>query len=162
MLLVAPGTALSQGGIEAGWADPPPALNGTIGAAEWASATELQLTPGEVNGEEAQGFGQQVSADDVTGWLYLMNDERYLYVAATLDIGAPAADPDYWLARFWVAFEDEPVIGDGRWTSDLCSQNPDEGVLGSFQEYSRRRDYDYFVGIAEEYPCSPIHWAPPG
>jgi hypothetical protein len=63
MLLVAPGTALSQGGIEAGWAYPPPALDGTI----WASATELQLTPGEVNGEEAQGFGQQVSADDVTG-----------------------------------------------------------------------------------------------
>lgn len=172
MLLALPGTALSQGGIEAGWADAPPTLDGTIGTTEWADATRVALTPveGGVSGlslggfGEGHAFGQEVSANQVSGWLYLMNDERYLYVAGTLDIGAPAGDPDYWLTFLQLVFEDEPTIGDGRWAADLCAQNPDEGVLLSTQEYSPGGDYDYdyFVPTAEEDWCSPWQPDPPG
>jgi hypothetical protein len=178
-LLILPATAFSQGGVVSGWTDTPPTLNGKVGPAEWSSAAKVALyTMGKA---DAGAFGldgwleklpvsaEEVTAQQATGWLYFMNDAQYLYLAATLDIGAPAGDPDYELSILAFVFEDEPQIGDGRWAANLCSQNPDEGALVSLHEGGWKLggaptsdlDYDYFVPVSEAEACDP-QFNPPG
>jgi hypothetical protein len=176
-LLTIPGTALSQGSVQSGWADPSPRINGALGRGEWAYAGRVALHPAGMGDHSllspdpplsSLDLGQEVSPKQATGWLYFMNDARYLYLAATLNIGAPLGDPDYALSGFAFIFEDEPVIGDGAWAANLCSQNPDEGLLGSIHEqlhFPLRPDvdidYDYFIAVAEEGSCS-LLLDPPG
>jgi hypothetical protein len=98
-----------------------------------------------------------------------MNDAHYLYLAATLDIGAPAGDPDYVLSILAFLFEDEPKIGDGRWAANLCSKNPDEGAVVSLSAHApgvglgagSDVDEDYFMPISEEGSCD-LQFDPPG
>jgi hypothetical protein len=178
-LLAVPATALSQGTVESGWTDSPPNLNGKRGPQEWAAATKLALTIGTTIAPSPPGlegildtdeiFAEDVSPQQATGWLYLMNDANYLYFALTLDIGAPPGDPDYWRSILVFLFEDEPKIGDGRWAANLCSQNPDEGAVVSLSTNLRSPglgatadvDYDYFVPIAEGGSCT-FEFDPPG
>jgi hypothetical protein len=109
-------------------------------------------------------LGEEVSTKQVTGWARFMNNARYLYLAATLDIGAPAGDPDYYFSDFVFFFEDEPVIGDGMWAANLCTQNPDEGayVSESFNFGEGDYDYDYFAPASEDDFCYPFQANPPG
>jgi hypothetical protein len=174
-LLAVPATALSQGTVESGWTDSPPSLNGRLGSGEWAAATRLALTisttitpshpglDGILDGREI--LVEEVSPQQATGWLYLMNDAKFLYLAATLDIEAPSGDPDYFVSLLEFYFEDEPRIGDGRWAANLCSENPDEGMIRSLssnmaslgldllQVAAADVDLDYFESIAEEGFC---------
>ncbi len=49
-LLAVPATALSQGGVQSGWTDSPPNLNGRLGPGEWADVARVNLHPSEANG----------------------------------------------------------------------------------------------------------------
>jgi hypothetical protein len=148
-----------------------------MGAGEWAPATRISLTTLEVSEAEELLLPEtdplellselvqesEVSPSQATGWLYLMNDANNLYLAITLDLGAPAGWPTAASTSWRLYFEDEPVIGDGRWAADLCSENPDEGAYLSTHTHnpSGQLDQDIFVAVAEEGGCSPVV-APPG
>ena len=136
-LLAMPATVFAQGGVEAGWASSAPSLDGTIGAAEWANGALVALIPSTIITEppvaDATGgqrgmvpMGQDLSPAQESGWARFMNDDRYLYVAVSLDIGAPAEVPDQAQDMLSLWFEDEPTVGDGTWAASHCSQNPDD------------------------------------
>ena len=171
-LLAIPATVLSQDGVPSGWTDDPPTLNGAFGPGEWANATKVDLYPYEYGheaaplGGKARGLalGEDVSPQQVSGWARFMNDNRYLYLAVSLDIGAPGGDPDYWSSKLFFAFEDEPIMGDGLWAANLCSQNPDEGGFGSVSDHypGTDYDYDYFAPASEDDWCFPWQYGPPG
>ena len=167
-LLAFPATALSQGGIVSGWTNSPPTLNGKFAASEWADGTRVSLHPIEENATAELGvlsLGEDVSPQQVSGWARFMNDADFLYLAASLDIGAPAGDPDYFMSQLVFFFEDEPPIGDGKWRANWCSQTPDAGAFFSDSgDYSGSDyDYDYFVPLAENEsdPCD-FEADPPG
>jgi hypothetical protein len=163
-LLAIPATALSQDGIESGWTDSPPTLNGKFAPGEWTDGTQVALHPIDMFAPTALGgepgdlaLGEDVSPQQVSGWARFMNDERYLYLAATLDIGAPAGDPDYLSAFVYFFFEDEPIIGDGKWAANWCAQDPDEGIFASLAP----PNHDYFYPWSEDDNCEG-QWRPPG
>lgn len=169
ILVALPAAVLAQGGVEAGWTDSPPTLDGARAAGEWAAATRVALTT--EGGSVATDFALpeldplgllpdaamegEVSPSQATGWLYLMNDARNLYLAVTLDLGAPAGWPDAAKTRWLLLFEDEPVIGDGLWAADLCAENSDEGYFESDHAHTpqAQADADGFTSYAEEGPC---------
>ena len=177
VLLTLPAAVLAQGGVEAGWTDSPPTLDGDRTAGEWAAATRVALSTTIYS--EATGFALpeldplgilpdaalegEVSPSQTAGWLYLMNDARNLYLAVTLDVGAPAGWPDSAVTAWNLYFEDEPVIGDGLWAADLCSEDPDEGVFANAHTHSgqAQSDSDAFGPYAEEGPCPGVA-DPPG
>jgi len=170
-LLALPAVAMAQDRLDAGWADTPPTVNGSMGATEWANASRVQLY-GSALGEgfslaELDRLGLlpqaaiegEVSPSQTIGWLYVMNDARNLYVAATLDMGTPAGWPVSALTTWGLVFEDEPIIGDDRWAADLCADNPDEGVLGTSHSHGPGLpplDADVFLPYAEQ----PFPWVP--
>jgi hypothetical protein len=172
-LLALPAVAMAQNGLVAGWADQPPTLDGTLGVAEWQKAAVVALIPttiitepaptettGEQNGTPP--LGQAASADQASGSVRFMNDSRYLYVAVSLDIGAPPATPDSAKEMLSLWFEDEPTVGDGEWASSDCSQNPDEGCFQSFYGLGKyAADYDQLGTMAQTGGCV---WtqSPPG
>jgi hypothetical protein len=176
-LLAAPGIALSGGGVQAGWTYAVPTLDGKIAAGEWAPATRITLST--IATADTQDFTLpemddlgllselaqegEVSPSQATGWLYLMNDANNLYLAVTLDLGAPAGWPDAAVTVWNLLFEDEPIIGDGRWAADLCSENPDEGVYASAHAHSPvgAAEGDAFSPHAEEGGCTDVPF-PPG
>jgi hypothetical protein len=90
-----------------------------------------------------------------------MNDDRYLYVAVSLDIGAPAGVPDGAQDMLTLWFEDEPPVGDGKWPANLCNQ-PDEGRVQSPRAYTPvdDDDADYFIPSAEHWCIAQVD--PPG
>jgi hypothetical protein len=179
MLLVLPATTLSQGAVQSGWAGPDVRLDGRLGPGEWANAARVRLNT-LVEADDLSLLSvdgplgnldqvPEVSPQQVTGWLRLMNDAQFFYAAATLDIGAPPGDPDYAMSMFHFLFEDEPVRGDGLWAANLCSQNPEEGALVSEHMHDHfppgpdwDYDYDYFTPAAEEGYCYPPQMDPPG
>jgi len=171
-LMAIPATALSQGGIESGWTYYPPNLNGKLASGEWTDATRVKLHPleGDFVAAPLGGqlgdltLGEDVSTEQVSGWARFMNDNRYLYLAVSLDIGAPAGDPDYWGTTFYFLFEDEPTLGDGRWAANFCTQSPDEGGYISKSAHYVGTDYDYdaFAPASEEGWCTPWQYDPPG
>lgn len=146
-LLALPAVAMAQDRLDAGWADTPPIVNGSMGATEWANASRVQLSvPASGEGfplAELDPLGLlpqaaiegEVSASLVTGWLYVMNDAQNLYVAATLDMGTPAGWPLSALTSSALYFEDEPLIGDDRWAAGSCVENPDEGSFVSSRSH---------------------------
>jgi hypothetical protein len=162
-LLAIPATAFSQDGIESGWTDSEPTLDGEIGTKEWSNATKVDLYDAPVPKAVGLDLGDDVSPQQATGWARFMNDDRYLYLAVSLDIGAPAGNPTYWRDKVFFGFEDEPTIGDGEWAADLCSENPDEGVFASVSGYSPGPsiDLDYFSPFSEASPCAQ-EYDPPG
>jgi hypothetical protein len=141
-LLVLPAAAMAQDHLDAGWADKPPTLDGTLGVAEWEKAAVVALIPTTIITEPAPTeatrdqdgtapLGQDLSPSQVSGSARFMNDNRYLYVALSLDIGAPPATPNSATEMLSLWFEDEPTVGDGQWAASDCSQNPDEGYFSS-------------------------------
>jgi hypothetical protein len=95
------------------------------------------------NGEEAEG------------WLYLKNDERYLYVGATMDIGEE--DPEWWGTELVVGFTDEPCGEpdawlDDEWEAATCEDDPGEGWFWAEegQEMSHWTTGPYFEPDSEE------------
>jgi hypothetical protein len=162
-LLAIPATAFSQDGIESGWTDSEPTLDGEIGTKEWSNATKVDLYDAPVPKAVGLDLGDDVSPQQATGWARFMNDDRYLYLAVSLDIGAPAGNPGMWSDKVFFGFEDEPTIGDGEWAAGVCSENPDEGVFGSVSAYSPggSTDLDYFVPLSEASPCAE-EYDPPG
>jgi len=180
-LLALPAVAMAQDGLDAGWADTPPTVNGSMGATEWANASRVQLyvfalgegfSPDELDplGLLPQAAIEgEVSPSQTTGWLYVMNDAQNLYLAATLDMGTPAGWPVSAATTWGLAFEDEPVIGDDRWAAASCAENPDEGVFASFRSHGPSMpqvEDDRFHPYAELpfpwVPCSSLPPAPPG
>jgi hypothetical protein len=173
-VLALPPTLLAQDGVQAGWADTPPNLDGKIGTAEWANSARVALIPSTIITEPSPAdatvgqsgmvpMGQDLSPAEASGWARFMNDDRYLYVAVSLDIGAPAGVPDRSQEGLSLWFEDEPPVGDGTWAASLCSQNADEGYFESF--YSTLRgtvaDYNALGTMAEEGFCVYAQ-SPPG
>jgi hypothetical protein len=164
-LLAMPATLFAQGAVEAGWASSPPSLDGIIGAAEWANGALVTLIPSTIitgpswtaGSRDQSGMvpmAQGVSPAQASGWARFMNDDRYLYVAVSLDIGAPAGVPDRAQEMLTLWFEDEPVVGDGTWAAGFCSQNPDEGYFASFYStLSGTEDYNALGTMAEEGLC---------
>ena len=129
LLVLAPAAAVSQGGTEIACGSA--VIDGNVGADEWADATRLPMrgysylaveheTPDGI--PQARGAtlaGQSSPAQDeweTEGWLYLKNDERYLYVGATMDLGKE--DPDWWTAYLQVFFTDEPCGRPRAWVDD--------------------------------------------
>ena len=90
-----------------------------------------------------------------------MNDDRYLYVAVSLDIGVPAGIPDRAEDMLSLWFEDEPPVGDGQWAANLCNQS-DEGRFQSLRAYTPGDDddADYFIPSAEHWCIAQVD--PPG
>jgi hypothetical protein len=176
-LLAIPATALSQGGVQSGWTDSPPNLNGKLAAGEWTDATHVALSTSTTAAAEEfllpdmdplgllPGLveGSEVSPSQATGWLHLMNDANNLYVAITLDLGAPAGWPDTAATGWNTYFEDEPVVGDGLWAAALCADGSDEGVFvsGHVHTPQSQADGDVFASHAEEGPCTGVP-DPPG
>jgi hypothetical protein len=176
-LLAAPGIALSGGDVQAGWTHYPATLDGKIVAGEWAPAARIALwTPETLDVEELplpemDSLGplselveeSEVSPSQVAGWLYLMNDADNLYVAITLNLGAPAGWPDTATTGWNTYFEDEPVIGDGLWAAALCADGSDEGVFlsGHVHAPQVQADGDALTTYAEEGACATVS-DPPG
>jgi hypothetical protein len=176
-LLAVPATALSQGSVESGWTDSPPTLDGNRGPGEWADARRVALAVSissdalELVTAETDLLGplpelvegREVSPSQVAGWLYLMNDANNLYLAVTLDLGAPAGWPDTASTGWNTYFEDEPVIGDGLWAAALCADGGDEGVFVSGHVHTPQTevDGDAFTPYAEEGSCAAVV-DPPG
>lgn len=171
-LLAMPATLFAQGGVEAGWASSPPSLDGTIGAAEWANGSLVTLIPAPIITEpsvaDATGgqssmapMGEDVSPAEASGWARFMNDDQNLYVAVSLDIGAPPGTPERAQDMLTLWFEDEPPIGDGTWAASLCAQNPDEGYFSSFRSVGVfTADYNELNTMAEEGWCASTRPAP--
>jgi hypothetical protein len=107
--------------------------------------------------------GSEVSPSQVTGWLYLMNDADNLYVAITLDLGAPVGWPDTASTGWDTYFEDEPVVGDGLWAAALCADGSDEGFFASGHVHTpqTQADSDGLQTYAEEGVCASVA-DPPG
>jgi hypothetical protein len=172
-LLAMPATLFAQGGVEAGWASSPPSLDGTIGAAEWANGSLVTLIPAPIITQpsvaDATGgqsgmepMGQDLSPTRASGWARFMNDARYLYVAVSLDIGAPAGVPERAQDMLTLWFEDEPPVGDGTWAANLCSENADEGYFESLYSVGDGSlDYNALGTMAEEGFCVYTQ-SPPG
>jgi hypothetical protein len=172
-LLAMPGALFAQSGVEAGWADIAPKLDGTIGATEWANGARVTLIPAPMITEPSVGdakagqsstelMGQDVSPAEVSGWARFMNDEQDLYLAVSLDIEAPPGVPDRTQDMLQLWFEDEPPVGDGTWAASLCSENPDEGYFDSFYSVGDGTvDYDALGTLAEEGFCVYTQ-SPPG
>jgi hypothetical protein len=172
-LLAMPATLFAQGGVEAGWADTAPNLDGAIGATEWANGALVTLIPAPIITEPSVGdatggqssivpMGQDVSPAEVSGWARFMNDDQYLYVAVSLDIEAPALVPDRSQDMLQLWFEDEPPVGDGTWAANFCSENPDEGYFDSFYSVGDGAvDYNALGTMAEEGFCVYTQ-SPPG
>jgi len=141
LLVLAPAAALSQGGTEVACGSA--VIDGTVGAAEWTGATKLPMSRFLVAGAPAgvaQSAGSVHSAqvhpaqEEGEGWLYLMNDERYLYVGATMDVGEE--HPEWWIAYLATAFTDEPCGDpaawvDGWWEAEDCEAVPHEGFFSA-------------------------------
>jgi len=139
LLVLAPAAALSQEGTEIACGSA--VIDGTVGTAEWADATRLPMSGyyevddnfegiPQAHGAGLTGELQPSNGEQTHGWLYLKNDERYLYVGATMDIGVE--HPEWWGTYLEVAFTDEPcgVPGawvDDEWEKDLCTDSPGEG-----------------------------------
>jgi hypothetical protein len=105
---------------------------------------DLESAPGPAAGDRAAV--SQVNDWDTEGWLYVMNDSRYLYVAATMDMGDE--HPDWWFSSFRVGFTDEWCGSPEMWVDDEyaaenCSENPEEGYFYA--------DYDSWSGIPGVY-----------
>ena len=172
-LLALPAVAMAQDGLVAGWADRPPTLDSTLGGAEWAQATVVALTPAIIITEPAPTeaireqdgmppLGQGVSPAEVSGSARFMNDSRYLYVAISLDIGAPPATPNSATEMLSLWFEDEPTLGDGSWAASDCSENPDEGYFSSLYTVGDiPQDYDALGTMSEDGICV-YSQSPPG
>jgi hypothetical protein len=173
VLSAVPAGAIAQGGVEAGWAHSPASLDGIIGSAEWADATQVALTPSilisapspadtPIAWSSITAGNQDVSPDQVSGWARFMNDSRYLYIAVALDVGAPSATPDRALEMLTLWFEDEPTVGDGTWAASLCTQNVDEGYFESLYTVGNGTvDYNALGTLAEEGFCT-YSQSPPG
>jgi len=82
-----------------------------------------------------------------------MNDNRYLYVAVSLDIGAAAGIPDRAEDMLSLWFEDEPPVGDGKWASNLCNQSDEGGFDSRAYTPVDDHDADYFTPATETVWC---------
>jgi hypothetical protein len=147
LFLVAPTAALSQNGVQAGCGTA--AIDGVIRPAEWADAVKLRMNGlfdepwwiiwwyeyGGSAGTPAvrdRAVVGQVDDWDTKGWLYLMNDDRYLYVGVSMDMGDE--HPDWWFSSLRVGFTDEECGSPAMWVDDeyaaeFCSENPEEGYF---------------------------------
>lgn len=149
LLLLFPAAALSQGGTEIACGSA--VVDGTIGAAEWADATKLPMA----------GYYSYVLGGATTeGSLYLKNDEQFLYVGATLDIGEE--DPSWWETALEVAFTDEPCGDppawvDDKWAAADCDASPGEGTFlaqeGQSGSTHGKKGPDFVPGAEAYYWC---------
>jgi hypothetical protein len=140
LLVLFPAAALSQGGTQIACGSA--VIDGTVGVAEWADATKLPMAGYSyaVDGAEgsARTLGEGPAGEvqpaqplpNAEGWLYLKNDDRYLYVGATMDIGHE--DQEYWWTELTLGFTDEPCGKpaswvDNKWAAADCPDSPGEG-----------------------------------
>lgn len=141
VLVLAPASALSQvAEVEVGCGTA--VIDGTVDTAEWADAVPLRMNglfadwliavSAEAPVARDRVGVRQVNDWDTEGWLYLMNDDRYLYVGATMDMGDE--HPDWWVSSFRVGFTDEscglPLMWvDDEYAAEWCSDEPEEGYF---------------------------------
>jgi hypothetical protein len=114
----------------------------------------------QAHGAGLSGGLQPSNGEQTHGWLYLKNDERYLYVGATMDIGVE--DPEWWGTSLEIAFTDEPCgepgawVDDG-WDKDFCDDEPGEGWFWA-EEYQHETFHETYgplfdPGSEEAWQC---------
>jgi hypothetical protein len=101
---------------------------------EWDNATRVPLAEGPLAKPAEQWDGAGLEGDVTpaqaqSGWLYLMNDDRYLYVAALLSFDSITPHSDYWMTWMCLNFTDEPDALDDEWAADDCDPLPHEGYF---------------------------------
>jgi hypothetical protein len=169
LLVLAPAAALSQEGTEIACGSA--VIDGTVGTAEWADATRLPMsgyyyTDGnfegipQAHGADLTGGLQPSNGEQTHGWLYLKNDERYLYVGATMDIGEE--NPDWWGTYLEVAFTDEACGDPAAWLDDeweeaTCEDEPGEGRFWAEEgeDYGHWTKGPIFGPESEDTYCEP-------
>jgi hypothetical protein len=154
LLLLFPAGALSQGGTEIACGSA--VVDGTVGAAEWADGTKLPMTGGYFQ-----------TPEEAEGWLYLKNDEQYLYVGMTMDV---AEEHELWWDTYMaVSFTDEPCGSpaawvDDKWVAAECTDSPEEGTFWFSEEQqgpAHDTDGPSFTPASEDSQyCSPSLTAP--
>ena len=167
LLALFPAAALSQAArIDAGCGTA--TIDGRVGAAEWANATELPLFEYLLGAApegrpRIEGVGPSQAH---TGTAYFMNDERYLYLGAILpdSEGHVPDSPPYYEMFMVFAFEDEPAGDpaawvDCAWEGQSCDEPEDEGWLfgneGVVPEHSYEGVYfDHWVAPHTNCPDS--------
>jgi hypothetical protein len=133
LFVLVPAAALSQGPtITAGCGDA--TVNGVMSPGEWDNATRVPLAEGPVyeaarQWEGAGLEGEVTPAQAQSGWLYLMNDDRYLYVAALMSFDSVTPHPDWWTSWMCLNFTDEPNALDDAWAAADCDPLPHEGYF---------------------------------
>lgn len=181
LLVLAPASALSQGAaVQPGCGTA--VIDGSLGPAEWADAVRLRMNglfedpeyiiwwhtaSAEAPAVRDRAALGQLNDWDTEGWLYLMNDDQYLYVGATMDMGDE--HPDWWFSSFRAGFTDEscgspPMWVDDEYAADLCSKNPEEGYFYAEESVWDSEPHTYgpdFLPASEEddwYGCG--EWSP--
>ncbi len=140
LLLLFPAAALSQGhSVDAGCGTA--TIDGDVGSHEWANAGTLPLYEFEVEVVEdsmieGMSFEGATASQLKLGTLYVMNDDRYLYLGATLsdpDNVVPN-NPTNFFARMIFGYEDEPKDDPDAWVDCMwealsCNEVEDEGAI---------------------------------
>lgn len=120
LLVLAPATALSQNGVEAGCRSAN--INGIMAPGEWDAAARVPLLSYEPL--EASPAQQQYA---LSGWGYLMNDDGHLHVEAEVDLDSVMPDPNFWDSAMMLLFTDEGNATDDQWAAPDCDPLPGEG-----------------------------------
>jgi hypothetical protein len=160
LFVLVPAAALSQGPtVTAGCGDA--TVDGVISHGEWDNATRVALAgmiPVNAAGQWDDGGmeGDVSPAQEVSGWLYLMNDDRYLYVAALMSFDSVTPDPDSWTSWMCLNFSDEPDPLDDEWAADDCDPLPHEGYFCGWDgEILEASDADVeFDPVSESGECA--------
>jgi hypothetical protein len=133
LFVLVPAAALSQGPtVTPGCGDA--TVDGVMSHGEWDNATRVPLAARPIfsaaeQWEELGLEGDVTPAQAQSGWLYLMNDDRYLYVAALMSFDSITPHPDWWMTWMCLNFTDEPDPVDDEWAADDCDPLPHEGYF---------------------------------
>jgi hypothetical protein len=159
LLVLFPAAALSQGPvIEAGCGTAE--IDGIAYPAEWAEAAVVDLSLGEIGGDEVS------AAQPPEAVMLVQNDLDRVYVAALVDLGI-VPHPDYWdLEEMQLLFTDEGDPLDDAWTAPDCDPLPGEGYFSAREgHYGAAMDWDEWFGpisqsgYCPDQPLIGVDWA---
>ena len=164
LMVLAPATALSQQPtLNLGCGTP--AIDGRVGAVEWANAATLTLWGGPSEGgapQEGVRLSQNNQVLREMGTAYFMHDGSNLYVGAVLE-DPEDVEPDnpshYDLWMSW-AFEDEPAGNPSRWTDcawegESCEEAGEGNFLATEGNYPGEswNDVEFIPWVADHVQC---------
>jgi hypothetical protein len=167
LLVLAPAAALSQEPkVEAGCGTAE--IDGSMGGREWRPATRVPWRASLDSREAAYRSSlhpeedASVSQGTLTGWLYLMNDQKKLYLGAQADLDSITIDPDWWVSDMSFVFTDEGNTRDGEWDAIGCSVPPGEGHYMAHEDAVLGMADSRFARWSRAGWCPPMVSDPPG